>query len=52
MLKMAELIPKLQSRKTRLENEALAAKQAAAGAGASSATAVTKKKGKGKKGRR
>lgn len=54
LVKMAELIPKLQSRKVRLEKEAAAAKQAAAAATGSGATAATnsKKKGKGKKGRR
>lgn len=55
MVKMAELIPKLQSRKVRLEKEAEEAKQAAGASGAGTAvTAATsnKKKGKGKKGRR
>ncbi|GLD96423.1 hypothetical protein PINS_up005106 [Pythium insidiosum] len=56
MLKMAELIPKLQSRKTRLEKaaaEAAAAANAssAGGAGASSSSGSNKKKGK-KKGKR
>lgn len=54
MVKMAELIPKLQSRKVRLEKEAEAAKQAASASGAGSgatAAASSKKKGK-KKGRR
>lgn len=54
MVKMAELIPKLQSRKVRLEKEAEEAKQvtAASGAGtAVTAAASNKKKGK-KKGRR
>lgn len=53
MLKMAELIPRLQSRKVRLEKEAEAAKQAAVAAGGGATAAVSsKKKGKGKKGRR
>lgn len=52
MVKMAELIPKLQSRKVRLEKEAEEAKQAASGAGtAVTAATSNKKKGK-KKGRR
>ncbi|KAE8981525.1 hypothetical protein PR001_g23388 [Phytophthora rubi] len=53
MVKMAELIPKLQSRKLRLEREAEEAKKkAAAAAGAVTATSTGgKKKGK-KKGRR
>ncbi|RLN26487.1 hypothetical protein BBJ28_00010415 [Nothophytophthora sp. Chile5] len=54
MVKMAELIPKLQSRKLRLEKEAEEALKAASAAGAGSAVvsvASGKKKGK-KKGRR
>lgn len=52
MVKMAELIPKLQSRKVRLEKEAEEAKQAASGTGtAVTAATSNKKKGK-KKGRR
>ncbi|ETK70969.1 hypothetical protein F442_22186, partial [Phytophthora nicotianae P10297] len=52
MIKMAELIPKLQSRKVRLEKEAEEAKKkAAAAAGAATTSGGGKKKGK-KKGRR
>lgn len=53
MLKMAELIPKLQSRKARLEKEAEEAKQqnSASASGGATTAASGKKKGK-KKGRR
>ncbi|CEG48428.1 signal recognition particle 19 kda family protein [Plasmopara halstedii] len=53
MIKMAELIPQLQSRKVRLENEAEEARKklAAAAGAATPATGGGKKKGK-KKGRR